>query len=263
MNRRFAVYRILGHRLVKGWLESEVLTILDLIDSIQRKSGVTGSVAEIGVHSGRLFIALQLLRTAGERSVAIDVFEDQHLNVDKSGEGDYNKFLANVGRWATSEGLVVHQGDSTKLSAKELGDFAGGSIRMFSVDGGHTEEIVMSDMRLAEGTLADGGVVIADDVFNEEWPDVSVGTLRYLQEGGGLLPFAIGFNKVLFADPQHRDMYRSAVEAAFSDRKLTFVKQKIYAGYEVAMLLRVPRTPRQLLARSHKARSVYRRFFRT
>ena len=118
-----------------------------------------------------------------------------------------------------SDHLVVHHGDSTKLDEKQLLELAGAPIRLFSVDGGHTQQIVMSDMRLAEATLADGGVLIADDVFNEEWPDVGVGTLKYLEDGGGLAPFVVGFNKVLFAHPQHCEKYRSAVDAVFSDRR--------------------------------------------
>jgi hypothetical protein len=262
MNRGFAYYRLFGYRFVQGWLHGEVLTMLSAVDAVQRENNVTGSIAEIGVHHGKLFIALQLLQTAAEKSVAIDVFGDQHLNVDQSGKGDYGKFLNNVERWASGSGVVVHQGDSTQLHPEKLLELAGSPIRLFSVDGGHTEQIVMSDMRLAEATLADGGVVIADDVFNAEWPDVAVGTLRYLQEGGALAPFIIGFNKVLFASPQHCDKYRYAVEAAFSKHKLTLVKQKMYAGFDVGMLLRVPRTPRHLLGRSKIARSVYHRVVR-
>jgi peptide chain release factor 2 len=54
--------------------------------------------AEIGVHHGRLFIPMALARRPGERALAIDVFEDQHLNVDHSGKGDRARFEENVAR---------------------------------------------------------------------------------------------------------------------------------------------------------------------
>ena len=81
------------------------------------------------------------------------------------------------------------------LSGLDVVELAEGPVRLFSVDGGHTEEIVATDMRTAEQALVPGGIVVADDVFNAEWPGVSVGTLRYLDAGGTLVPFAIGFNK--------------------------------------------------------------------
>ena len=108
----------IGHKLVFGWLESEVLTILEVLNSVQKDNGTNGSAAEIGVHHGKLFIGLHLLKRPTELSVAIDVFGDQELNVDASGGGDIAKFRANVRRWSSTDGLVVHQGDSTELEPR-------------------------------------------------------------------------------------------------------------------------------------------------
>ena len=66
-----------GHRHVEGWLEIGAISGLMLISETQRAKGIAGSLAEIGVHHGRLFIVLSLLRTEEERALAIDVFEDQ------------------------------------------------------------------------------------------------------------------------------------------------------------------------------------------
>jgi hypothetical protein len=259
MQTAFLRYQRVGHRFVEGWLDGEVLTVLSAVDLVQRSKGVTGPVAEIGVHHGKLFIALKLLQRPGECSIAIDVFGDQHLNVDRSGEGDLERFHKNLKRWASTGGLAVHTGDSTKLNPHRLLELAGSPIRLFSIDGGHTAQIVASDMRLAEATLAAGGVVIADDVFNPKWPGVSVGAMRYLDRGGALTPFLIGFNKVLFARPEHCAEYRKAVEAAFRDRRLIEAKESVYASHEVSILYRLPPTPRNLLHRNTFARSVYRR----
>ena len=144
-------------------------------------------------------------------------------------------------------------------------DLADGPIRLFSVDGGHTEQTVFSDMRLAEATLAEGGVVIADDVFNPQWPGVCVGTLRYLDRGGALVPFMIGFNKVLFARSRYCSEYRNAIEAAFCHRKSIDIQSSVLAGHEVGILLRGPGIPVQIVqsvAGSKSARSLYRRVVR-
>lgn len=262
MSLGFAIYRTVGHRFVQGWLEPEVLDIVHTLDSVQRDADVSGGVAEIGVHHGKFFIGLHLLLRADQRSLAIDVFADQHLNIDASGQGDRDKFVANTDRWATRNRLVIHQGDSTALSGAALRELAGSSVRLFSVDGGHTEQVVLSDMNLAEAALADGGIVIADDVFNYRWPGVGVGTLRYLQNGGTLVPFSIGFNKVFFAQPEYAPTYRRAIESKCKNTMRMSVDASMYAGHEVTLLFRTPKTPRQLLRKNATARKLYQRLMR-
>jgi hypothetical protein len=255
--KSFAGYRLYGHRRVWGYTQSRALGLLHAVDTAQRKAGIGGPIAEIGVHRGQLFIAMKLLQRPGEESIAIDLFADQAANIDKSGEGDLEDFLQNVDQWSNRDGLVIHEGDSTKI---EPGDIpALKDVRLFSVDGGHTEEIVLSDMRLAEKSLADGGVVIADDVFNQQWPGVAVGTIHYLEQGGALAPFYIGFNKVLFAHPDHADRYRRAVDEAFADKTMTAVFDSVFGGHQVGVLVPVPKRPADVARRVPLARGIYQR----
>lgn len=260
MEHNFRRYRAVGHRVVTGFLQSEVLRLLDVLNSAQRAKQVSGAVAEIGVHHGKLFIGVQLLQRGGEKSVAIDVFGDQDLNIDGSGHGDLEKFVNNVTLWSSMDDVVVHQGDSTKLAPETLRELAGGDIRFFSVDGGHTEEIVFSDMKLAEATLADGGIVIADDVFNEHWPGVAVGTLRYLEDGAKLAPFLIGFNKVFFAQPDYCEFYRTEVEFALAGKLRLATGMSMFAGHEVGLV--VPQGAVDIVRRSETARSLYHSGYR-
>ena len=260
MERNFGRYKAVGHRVVTGFLQSEVLLLLEVLDSAQRAKQVSGAVAEIGVHHGKLFIGLRLLQRAGEKSVAIDIFGDQELNVDGSGHGNLEKFVNNVNLWSSMDDVVVHQGDSTKLEPQTLRELAGGDIRFFSVDGGHTEEIVFSDMKLAEATLADGGIVIADDVFNQQWPGVAVGTLRYLEDGAKLAPFLIGFNKVFFAQPDYCELYRSEVQAAVGGKLLLATGSSVFAGHDVGLV--VPQGAVDIIRRSETARALYHRAYR-
>jgi hypothetical protein len=254
--RHFNRYRAIGHRFVAGYTHSEFLLVLDVLNAAQRAKHVCGAVAEIGVHHGKLFIGLSLLQPPGDKSVAIDVFGDQELNIDNSGRGDFEKFENNVKVWSSMDDVVVHQGDSTKLEPAKLRELAGGDIRLFSVDGGHTEEIVFSDMKLAEATLADGGIVIADDVFNEYWPGVATGTLRYLSNGATLAPFLIGFNKVLFTHAEYSEFYRGEVDAALAGKLRFQTGSSGFAGHEVGLV--APRSARDILAKNRLAWTLYR-----
>lgn len=259
MKRSFALYRRFGYRAVTGFLEAGNLPVLAMLDEAQSARHVSGAVAEIGVHHGRLFIPLQLLQRGAGNAVAIDLFGLQELNVDKSGRGDLDKFLRNVELWSSSDNLVIHQGDSTKLSPDVLLDRAGGSIRLFSVDGGHTEEIVLSDMRLAEATLSDGGIVIADDVFNQQWPGVVVGTMRYLEDRSGLVPFAIGFNKTFFTQPEHAHFYRDWLKTAVARDRSLQSDETTFAGHPVQYVAH--RTAVDVLRQNRFARGAYHRTY--
>jgi hypothetical protein len=260
MQANFNRYRAIGQRFVTGFLEPEILVVLDVLNEAQRAKQVSGAVAEIGVHHGKLFIGLRLLQQPGDKSVAIDIFGDQELNVDGSGHGNFEKFENNVKLWSSMDDVVVHQGDSTKLEPAKLRELAGGDIRFFSVDGGHTEDIVFSDMKLAEATLADGGIVIADDVFNEYWPGVATGTLRYLSDGAKLAPFLIGFNKVFFSAPEYSESYRGAVESALRGKLRLATHLSEFAGHEVGLVL--PQGAKDILRKSELARSLYHRTYR-
>ena len=160
------------------------------LSAVQEAQRVSGNVAEIGVHHGKLFILLYLLARGDERAVAVDLFADQTRNVDQSGGGDLDKFLVNLARHADADmrRLVVHEGDSTALDGAALRRLAGGVYRLISIDGGHTAETTAHDLAIAVEALAPGGVIILDDYFNEMWPGVSESVHRYFRERRGILP---------------------------------------------------------------------------
>jgi hypothetical protein len=184
-------------------------------------------MAEIGVHHGRLFIALHLLRVPGEKSLAIDLFAEQAMNIDQSGKGDEQIFRKNVARHAGScDDVILLSTNSLQINGADIVKHLGARVRFFSVDGGHTREVVQHDMRTAQESLVDGGVVIADDIFNESWPGVAEGTLRYLEEPSSLVPFAIGFNKVFFSEREYADEYRRVI-LSVADAKRFYHKESV------------------------------------
>ncbi len=188
--------------------------MITAVDRVQKSLDVKGNVAEIGVHHGRLFILLLLICREGETGLAIDLFSDQEHNLDKSGKGDEQIFRANLAKYARGKVARVHAGDSTLLTGPEVKRLAGGPVRIFSVDGGHTEGVTFSDLVTAQDSLVDEGVVILDDCFNEAWPDVASGVARYMaQPSREMVPFAVGGNKTLFCRPPFAAMYQDALRA--------------------------------------------------
>lgn len=223
-------YRHYGLYTVAGWLEPLSADFISAIATVQRRQRWCGGLGEIGVHHGKLFILLQLNAAEDERLFAIDIFEDQALNIDKSGRGDREIFLHNVATWCGStERLVVISKSSFQVTPNEVLERVG-PVRLASIDGGHTEECILNDVHLVERVLADYGVAIIDDYFNPSWPGVSTGIAKYLMgETCTLRPFAISPNKVYFARPHFASIYRRELKTIAKQ----FDKESVLFGYPV------------------------------
>jgi hypothetical protein len=201
---------------VHGWLDSYSAVFIGDLSKIQREYGIIGGIGEIGVHMGRLFILLKLTALPTEKCFAIDVFGDQHLNIDKSGFGDRSVFLRNVRKWCGDDNVTIIQAQSADVEPAEITDTVG-LCRLVSIDGGHTEECVYGDLQLIEGILVESGVVILDDFFNESWPGVATGASKYFLElESKLRPFAITPNKMYLSAPKYHEFYRNAARKIYS-----------------------------------------------
>ncbi len=209
-----------AHRQVDGWLSQLDAEMALQIGLEQRRMGLTGSVGEIGIHHGRLFILLALTLQPGETAFAVDIFGDQEANLDGSGYGDEAVFRQNMKRFEVAEGQVaVIRSSSTAIGWRDIEAQVKARARFFSIDGGHTSEVTANDMAIADEGLDDRGVVILDDWFNPEFPAVSEGACRHLiAHPGRLVPFAIGDNKVLFCRPGQADGYRAALRRTLPER---------------------------------------------
>jgi hypothetical protein len=163
---------------VERWLSHGAVTTTLAIDHLQKASNICGNVVEIGVHHGKYFIVLKNLCAPNERAIAVDVFEDQHLNVDGSGLGNRVMFENNIATYTDGERISIIQNDSTLLRKSSL--IIEGNVRIFSIDGSHTADHTFSDLMLAADTLAEGGVIILDDLYSPHWPGVQEGFHRFM-----------------------------------------------------------------------------------
>lgn len=239
---------------VDGWLLDGAAWVTYALATAQSSQGITGDIAEIGVHRGKYCILLSLLGTAGEKTVAIDVFGDQELNVDGSGEGDYDSFLANYQKFDPRPSrLIVHQIDSLQLRGRDL--LAAGAprkesvsrtFRIFSVDGSHTARHTRNDIEVAFDVLRDGGVVVVDDFYNPHWPGVQEGVHRLLAERRDISAVAFGENKLFLVREgdyaRYFDAFANDMAELFSSRKFTEIHGRPCVWFSV-------RDPRQDIGR--------------
>jgi methyltransferase family protein len=185
-----------SHRAVTGWLNEGAISTVIAFAKWQEDNHVFGDVAEIGVHHGKFFILLANLRREGERAFAVDVFDDQHLNPDRSGCGDLARFADNLGLYADRADVEILKKDSTQLTRGDFYRGRKGGIRLFSVDGSHTATHTLSDLTIASQLLSRDGIICLDDFYNPEWPGVQEGFYRFLTSSSDVVPFAYGNHKL-------------------------------------------------------------------
>lgn len=203
-------------KTVDGWLQRVDAEIIGSILSFQFTTGVSGGLAEIGVHHGKSFIALCMALQDNERALCIDVFDDQKKNLDSSGKGDFQMFSSNLDRFdIDSSRVCIHKGSSDEVNYEYIQEKIG-QVRLFSIDGGHWKSIVLNDLRLAENTLSDEGVIALDDFFRADWPEVTSGYFLWQEETeSDIIPFAIGSNKLYLCRKNFAQSYQSALRTDF------------------------------------------------
>jgi hypothetical protein len=198
-------------RMIGGYLKKYDAVVISELLEYQSQVNIAGGVVEIGVHHGRLFLLMALHLAGLERGLAIDLFDRQSENLDRSGKGNRNIFERHAARLNVSDRISIIEMSSFEIKAGQIRELLKGEARAFSVDGGHFFEVVVNDMLLATESLTKGGVVIVDDFFNYGWPDVSWAVANFCQKNGDLLiPFAVTPSKLLLTnDKESAERYRT------------------------------------------------------
>ena len=208
------------HR-IGGWLnQTTALTIIETL-WLQERYGITGNLAEIGVFQGKSFLALAAGARVSETILALDIFDGTDIaserpdyDVAAYGQGNQAKFMANLTEFFPQAKVVTIVRSSTDLRGRER-EFGMMGLRFLSIDGGHTRQITVNDLQIADACLADDGVCCLDDVFNVHWTGVISGLFEFLQSGPGLVPVAMFPNKLFLARPARSGFYASQFRALF------------------------------------------------
>lgn len=183
---------------VHGYTHRHHAYVLDYL--LKLDINKVGGVAEIGIEHGQFYMLLNSVVDGKFPSFAIDIFESQHLNIDGSGRGSLEIFSNNLQtvdvHYGKNTNVVIGDSTDSRTHAHMRKVIAPGSLRYFSIDGGHTAEHTLNDLKLATEFISNEGVVIVDDILHPCWMGVLEGTLKFLSEKPTLVPFALGDNKL-------------------------------------------------------------------
>jgi hypothetical protein len=203
---------------VEGWCVPQLWQSIQPIDEIQRRNRIGGPIAEIGVYQGKFFIGL--LKTKQQaNNYAIDVFSMQRFNLDGAGVGNQEALKSNITLSGSSvEDVHFLEADSMALTSSDLQEIraTSGGFSMFSVDGCHTVEHTINDVRIAMELTRPGGVIFVDDYYNASWPGVQEGICKlYLTDSPRFVPLIATCNKLILCHISYHAEYLSYVRDFF------------------------------------------------
>lgn len=205
---------------IQGWLSPGAAFMSAGLAQFQARSGYYGNIAEIGVYHGKYLTGLATTLQPGERAIAIDVFDEQSQNADVAGYDEVGStgihsltqqaFLDNAKTYCPESDIAVIKRSSLDVMPHDILDL-GAKVRFFSIDGGHTRDVLLNDLRLAEATLAPHGIISIDDILNAEWPGIITGAVRFFDGPTNLRPIAFITNKLLCAFETFAEIYKDAL----------------------------------------------------
>jgi hypothetical protein len=205
---------------VRGYLKLLDAQIIAALGHAQIESRIRGDLAEIGVHHGKLFFILALLRQDGERLLAADLFEDDEGNRATVHAGRESAFFTNSERLGIGiPSAEVYKGNSLDLTPEQIRQRVA-QVRLFSIDGGHLYRHVENDIALASHVLHEKGVVIVDDFCTARWPEVTFATYDFLRnDSSEMTPFLVSKNKLYICRKAAAPYYLNLVR---TDSRFTF-----------------------------------------
>jgi len=179
-------YLATGYETVAGMSSRFAAAVCCGLMRIQSGLGVTGPVAEIGTFEGRFFIAMAHALGDGEKALGIDVFDWPNPQV-------IDRFEANCARHGVAAAKrITWKADSRSMQPAELlAKLDGRRVRLFHVDGEHSRHALTCDLELATAVLADGGVIVLDDMLHPGYPTLMIAVQDYLQRHPEMLVLCV------------------------------------------------------------------------
>jgi cephalosporin hydroxylase len=230
-------YLAKGYHEIAGWLHMPAVETTLALGEIQRAWLPPGPVGEIGLWQGLYFTLLSFLSETPQRMVGVDPFV--HC---ADSETQLRQFHDNIRRYARRPDLVtILQKFSTDLAAMDLLAAAGGKFNFFSVDGDHTMEGCLYDIKLAAEVVAPGGIVSVDDIQNMGCPGVVEAVMRYcLEPSATLAPFLTAGNKLFMTQKEFCPKFREAILARGRARETRVACRPILDYHLMMESLKIP-----------------------
>ncbi|MFN4142964.1 class I SAM-dependent methyltransferase [Aestuariivirga sp.] len=154
-------------RPVEGWFTDEAAAIWDCLLTYQRSAGVSGNLLEIGVWKGKSALLSVIHAQPNDIQLLVDPL-------------DLKEALSHIRRTRPNAKVDVFRGISRHLRKHSEYRNMLSSFRWIHIDGRHSAQDVDVDLRLADDLLSDDGIVVLDDFFTPNYPQVTQAVFHYM-----------------------------------------------------------------------------------
>lgn len=193
---------------LEGWFGPPAIALWDALLVFQRERGIRGPMLEIGVWRGRSAALLALHAEPNSKLFLCD-YKFHGPSIHRALE---------LARPDKDLELVRIDGDSTNLHVHDIAREQFRKLRWMHIDGEHSARAVTSDMRAANTLLAPDGVLVIDDFFSWQYPQVTEAVLRYVRtQPEDFALFLCGYNKAYLARPHAVHRYLEYVANDLGD----------------------------------------------
>jgi hypothetical protein len=197
---------------VPGYFITEAAGAWDAFLDFQETSAIPGHLAEIGVWKGKSASLLALHLGAKDRLALIDLGFPQDVRARLEG-------------FAPKGSLIYVEQRSSRPLPAALASSWPRTVRFFHIDGEHTGEAVINDLRMASDWLSDTGLICLDDFFNPMYPQLTAAVFEYLAAHRHELTLVLcGHNKGYLCRPTASHLYlgfiRSKLVKELGERNL-------------------------------------------
>lgn len=165
-------------KTLPGYFTYDDVVAFTLLLQVQTASGVSGDLLEIGSYHGRSTAVIGRVVQPGERLIVCDTFEQpaEETYPDPPSVEGLRRTLARLA--PDLRHVDIHASRSDQL------DLDGAVLRFAHIDGGHSYNVALHDLRLAASHLAPGGIIAVDDYQHPEWQDVTNAVDDFVIESG-------------------------------------------------------------------------------
>lgn len=154
---------------VKGFMNADDALHFDLALGMQRALGIAGDIMEIGSWFGKSAGFLANYVEPDERLLVCDAFQSETIDTYESQPSvpDLETNIRTIAPDFDFDRLVVFSCLSNELELPPETQ-----LRFAHVDGGHSEQEALHDLRLVAEFMVEGGVIVVDDFRHKSWPEV-------------------------------------------------------------------------------------------
>jgi len=194
-----------GNKRMNGWWKDLLFDTYEVIDNYQKENSINGNIAEIGIYQGRSLIPLANFRSGDELVIAMD-------NGKWVKDRIYEKHLYDA--YGSTDKIKLFF-ESSKDTLRYLNY---SPYRLFYIDGDHSTEMTLNDLKIARQVSNDDGIMFLDDYKNNNFgPGIRKAVEIFLSEFNEYdMAFTVG--ETLFIAKKHMiEKYRNLLNEKFSD----------------------------------------------